>query len=128
MNNPYEQLGDVLDYEWGSIEIACERLGLKLVPAEKDRGDGRKAHYGEGKQPWDTIRECGWEAHWLAGNIVKYLRRNKDPKHSLESAQIYYKRLCDECRKTGSDSYQEALVKLIDELTLEELEKIKVIR
>lgn len=58
-----------------------------------DRGDGRKTHYGDGKQPWDTIRENGWEIHWLAGNIVKYLRRTKDPEHSYESAQIYWKRL-----------------------------------
>ena len=58
-----------------------------------DRGDGRKAHYGDGRQPWDVIIELGWEPEWLAGNIIKYLRRTKEPEHSLESARIYYRRL-----------------------------------
>lgn len=109
------------------LKVVCETLGLKLVPIEKDRGDGRKAHYGTGKQPVDTIREHGWAPGFFAGNVVKYLRRTKDPEHSLESALVYYKWLCDECRKTDSDDYQKALIKLLDELTLEELEKVKVL-
>ena len=58
-----------------------------------DRGDGRKVHYGSGEQPWDVIVASGWGPAFAAGNVVKYLRRNKAPEHSLESARWYYARL-----------------------------------
>lgn len=98
-----------------------------------DRGDGRKAHYGEGKQPWDTIRELGWEIPWLAGNIVKYLRRTKDPEHSIESAKVYYKRLLELCREEqtvrhGAKRYclgaNDVLLNLLEELDDDEMYRL----
>ena len=96
-----------------------------------DRGDGRKVHYGEGLQPWDTIKRLGWEPEWLAGNIVKYLRRNKAIAHSEESARVYFKRLYEGAEEEiGIRSKQEAvkygnfnkvLNDLIAELTPDEL-------
>lgn len=56
----------------------------------QDRGDGRKAHYGAGKQPLDDIIACGWFPHFAAGNVLKYLRRDKSRAHSIESARFYY--------------------------------------
>lgn len=69
---------------------------MALAP-EHDGTDGtkRKDHYGSGKQPWDTIKEMGWAAPFAAANVLKYLRRSKDPEHSLESARWYYARLDD---------------------------------
>lgn len=60
-----------------------------------DRGDGRKAHYGDSVQPWDIILASGWGPAFAAANVVKYLRRTKSPEHSLESARWYYARLID---------------------------------
>jgi hypothetical protein len=56
-------------------------------------GTERKEHYGPGKQPWDTIKELGWGPEFAAGNVLKYLRRDKDKEHSLESARWYYNQL-----------------------------------
>lgn len=53
-------------------------------------GTTRKTHYGASRQPWDDIKEAGWGPEFCAGNVLKYLRRDKDLKHSLESAQVYY--------------------------------------
>ena len=54
----------------------------------------RKAHYGAGKQPWDLIKEAGWAPHFAAANVLKYLRRDKQLEHSLESARWYFRELC----------------------------------
>lgn len=59
----------------------------------EDRGDGRKTHYGSGRQPWDDIVEAGWGPPFAASNVLKYLRRTKDLEHSLESARWYWQRL-----------------------------------
>jgi hypothetical protein len=56
-------------------------------------GSVRKAHYGEGEQPWDLIVHAGWGAEFAAGCVLRYLRRTKDPAHSLESARWYWERL-----------------------------------
>lgn len=79
---------------------------------EPDRGDGRKVHYGSGEQPWDIIKAMGWGPEFCAGNILKYLRRDKAPEHSRESARVYYKWLCELClfdapraRQTQKDLY-----------------------
>lgn len=53
----------------------------------------RKRHYGAGRQPWDDIVSVGWAPQFAAGNILKYLRRDKTREHSLESAQWYWARL-----------------------------------
>lgn len=69
------------------------------MPIQKNRGDAgedgtvRKAHYGEGHQPWDTMVDLGVAQEFAVGSILKYLRRAKDPEHSLESAQWYYNQL-----------------------------------
>jgi hypothetical protein len=69
-------------------ELYKAKTKLDLDP---DRGDGRKTHYGaEGKQPWDDMLELSWAAHFAAGSILKYLRRDKRAAHSLESAKVYY--------------------------------------
>lgn len=98
-----------------------------------DRGDGRKVHYGEGKQPLDTMLEMGWAPHFAAGSIIKYLRRTKSPEHSLESARFYYKLLVDkavDARKPGNPMWATAvgelwnstLIKLLTVITPEEHE------
>lgn len=56
-------------------------------------GSRRKAHYGDGEQPWDAMLRMGIAAQFAAGSILKYLRRTKDPEHSLESARWYYEQL-----------------------------------
>ena len=69
-----------------------ERLG---VPATRVADDGtiRQVHYGAGRQPWDDIVAAGWAPAFAAGNVLKYLRRSKEPEHSLESAHWYWARL-----------------------------------
>lgn len=69
------------------------------MPLQQDRpepgadGSTRKAHYGSGEQPWDAIKRLGWAPEFAAANVLKYLRRTKDPEHSLQSARWYYDRL-----------------------------------
>ena len=46
-------------------------------------GTVRKAHYGSGRQPWDHIKAAGWGPEFAAGCVLRYLRRTKDPEHSL---------------------------------------------
>ena len=43
-------------------------------------GTTRKAHYGQGKQPWDYIVEAGWAPEFAAGCVLRYLRRDKGPR------------------------------------------------
>jgi hypothetical protein len=59
---------------------------------EKD-GTIRQDHYGEKRQPWDDIVDQGWAVGFAAGNIPKYLRRDKAKDHSLTSASWYWERL-----------------------------------
>lgn len=66
----------------------------ELAP-ERAAADGRKAHYGDGVQPWDVILANGWGPAFAASNVIKYLRRTKNPEHSLESACWYYDRLVE---------------------------------
>jgi hypothetical protein len=63
--------------------------GLVVMFGERDRGDGRTAHYGQGKQPWDTALERGWAAAGAAFSIIRYLRRTKQPERDLEAAKVY---------------------------------------
>jgi hypothetical protein len=53
----------------------------------------RKPWYGDGEQPWDSVKRLGWAPQFAASNVIKYLRRTKEPEHSLESARWYYARL-----------------------------------
>lgn len=93
------------------------------MPIAKNRdepgqdGTVRKAHYGAGKQPWDTMVEKGWAVHFAAGTVLRYLRRDKEPEHSLESARWYFARL----REMSEPVY----MALIKELTADELKLLK---
>lgn len=68
---------------------------LAPIRSSSDDKEPRKSHYGSGAQPWDLILISGWGPAFAAANVVKYLRRTKNPEHSLESARWYYARLID---------------------------------
>lgn len=58
--------------------------------SEPERPDGRKAHYGVGRQPLDDIVDQGWGPAFCAGNILKYLRRDKQVEDSRAKAKWYW--------------------------------------
>jgi hypothetical protein len=62
----------------------------KLNPDEPERADGRKVHYGAGRQPLDDIVELGWGPMFCAGNVLKYLRRDKQLEDSKKKAKWYF--------------------------------------
>lgn len=64
--------------------------GIVVLLAERDRGDGRTAHYGDGKQPWDDCLEEGWAHPGAAFSILRYLRRSKMPERDLQAAKVYF--------------------------------------
>ncbi len=88
-----ERLQDALHDQDGSpkddLRRALEASSLKLVPVERDRGDGRQAHYGSGEQPWDTCLRLGWAQYGAAFSILRYLRRTKEPERDLRHARVY---------------------------------------
>lgn len=89
----------------------------------------RKAHYGEGKQPLDSMFEEGWADHFMAGSILRYLRRDKDIEHSIESAKRYWGALDNMCgwkgeRPDGWLRARQVQARLMKILTAEELSKI----
>lgn len=102
-----------------------------LAPVRDGQGDSepRKSHYGDGIQPWDVILLSGWGPAFAASNVVKYLRRTKNPEHSAESAVWYYDRLVEGCAgffcmkapTTTKMEWQNALDRLELLLTTEEL-------
>jgi len=106
------------------------------MPLQKNRGDTgedgtvRKAHYGEGRQPWDVMVDLEIAPEFAAGSILKYLRRDKDPEHSLESAQWYYNQLYQHAateNRNGSHltPWSKMLHKLEAELTSAELKRVR---
>ena len=60
-----------------------------------DAGVARKMHYGNRKQPWDSIVEQGWGAQFAAGNVLKYVRRAaaKNGEDDIAKANWYFARL-----------------------------------
>ncbi len=88
-------------------------------------GSTRKQHYGDGEQPWDTVKRLGWAPEFAAGNILKYLRRSKDVAYSTESARWYW----DELKKLMTRGQPMAQINrtsdvyraLMNELTNDEL-------
>lgn len=96
----------VIDPEKTRIEILNEltelhakvrdarRAGLTPKPAVMwVSGDGtvRQAYYGSGEQPWDVIKRNGWAHHFAAGNVLKYLRREKENRaKDDDKARWYY--------------------------------------
>jgi len=92
-----------------------------LAPVREGQGDvvPRKAHYGDGEQPWDVILASGWGPAFAASNVLKYLRRTKNPEHSLESARWYYARLIDGvCGILPGPSAREEWLTAIDRLEM----------
>lgn len=95
-------------------------------------GTTRKAHYGDGIQPWDTMVTLGWAPYFAAASILKYVRRTKDPEHSLESARWYYAQLYKFAAaegkvypRPGSGPCERILGTLEGELTQDELERLR---
>lgn len=91
----------------------------------------RKNWYGSGEQPWDVAKRLGWAPAFAATNVLKYLRRTKDPEHSLESARWYYAELTKMALANPTASYKTPLgfasvikERLVAELTDEEFTKI----
>lgn len=70
-----------------------EQLGANEPEHTASDGTTRKTHYGAGRQPWDDIKELGWAPEFAASNVLKYLRRTKDPLHSRSSARWYFHEL-----------------------------------
>lgn len=92
----------------------------------------RKSRYGLGRQPWDDIKEQGWAPHFAAGNVLKYLRRDKDRAHSIESARWYFARLVEYVNQDVPDSKHadwtnasSTYLALVELLTKEELELLR---
>lgn len=109
------------------------------MPRNPDRlepgadGSTRKAHYGAGEQPWDVIVRKGWGPQFAAANVLQYLRRTKDPEHSLESARWYYRQLMEMAdnesgnKRAVNRAHQPALTvfkALLEELTGEEFARV----
>lgn len=92
----------------------------RAAPGED--GTVRKAHYGDGRQPWDDIRDAGWAPAFAAGCVLRYLRRAKDREHSIESARWYWERLNALCATEHGDPV--AVLKLHAMLTPEERDLI----
>ena len=95
-----------------------------------DDGTVRKSHYGPPgtRQPWDDIVDAGWAPHFAAANVLKYLRRDKAPEHSLESARWYWIALCRLGRDGGDRDRVEAaltVAKLMHVLTNAEFERLQ---
>ena len=93
-------------------------------------GTLRKSRYGAGRQPWDDIKDAGWGPAFAAGNVLKNLRRSKEPEHSLESAKWYWARLNEEAAKEpwgvhAPHPWRDALVDLRGILHQGELYKIE---
>lgn len=96
-------------------------------PDEPDRGDGRKQHYGSGRQPWDDIVEQGWAAQFAAGNVLKYLRRDKAIKTSRTKARWYFAELTKLARAATEVEAPYAVMKsLVGLLTRDELDLLGV--
>ena len=72
------------------IKFARDNARFDQPKIEAADGTARMAHYGQGEQPWDTIKRTGWGPAFAASNVLKYLRRTKELQHSLESAKWYY--------------------------------------
>ncbi len=91
----------------------------KANPDEPERADGRKVHYGSGRQPLDDIIDAGWGAAFCAGNVLKYLRRDKQIEDSRTKAIWYWNKL-KELDRQGEATHSEvkSLMKLLtdDEL------------
>jgi hypothetical protein len=93
-----------------------------------DDGSLRKTRYGVGRQPWDDIVDLGWGPAFAAGNVLKNLRRDKEPEHSLESARWYYgqleRRALEEPTDSGDAPWTAALNSVKAALTTAEKDRM----
>jgi len=124
--DPYWVLSQMVGDTREAFMENCKRAGIAVTIIEKDRGDGRKIHYGEGKQPWDTCKELGWAAQGAAFSILRYLRRTKTPERDLREAKVYFgwlKELAAEHKHVKNDSMI-VLNQLLEELSPEEFERL----
>lgn len=106
------------------------REAAKPEPEIQDaNGLARKAHYGDGRQPWDDIKVLGWAPAFAAGNVLKYIRRHakKNGADDISKARWYYARLLEGCEMPTHDTgrwefllYDEAMRKLKSTLTDDE--------
>jgi hypothetical protein len=83
----------------------------------------RQDHYGTGRQAWDDIVEYGWGPAFAAGNVLKYLRRDKAAEHSLESARWYWRQLVE--RSSGVNDWWCCAQQLRIALTADELGRLE---
>lgn len=97
---PFVRL-DTDGYYW-----CCKSSRLQSVPEIHLDNSGvvRQNHYGPGRQPWDDIVDLGWAPEFAAGNVLKYLRRDKQREHSVDSAKWYHARLMELCHPAQSGS------------------------
>ncbi len=87
----------------------------------------RQFHYGDGRQPWDDIVDAGWGPAFAAGNVLKYLRRDKQLEHSLASARWYYQQIVRRAGKAcGSSDHSWGIVlrQLTEMLSVDEFERL----
>jgi hypothetical protein len=85
-------------------------------------GTVRKKHYGDGKQPWDTMVELGWAPVFAAACALKYVRRyrSKNGEDDLDKGRWYYARLT-ELVASGGTNVAIIVMQLERELTPTEL-------
>ena len=81
-------------------------------------GTIRKTYYGDGEQPWDAMKRIGWAAQFAAANVLKYLRRTKEPQADREKAIWYY----TELKKLAAEDTRDTRVlrDLLSEITANE--------
>lgn len=85
-------------------------------------GSTRKSHYGAGRQPWDDIVDLGWGPAFAAGNVLKYLRRTKDPDADLKKARWYFEWLL--AKEKSTDPRYRVIYELRCLLTTDEIARL----
>jgi hypothetical protein len=102
MDEVFRRIDELFDRS-GETSSALRHIldsgNLKIVAVEADRGDGRRAHYGAGEQPWDTMAGLGWQPGFAAASILKYLRRSKDPVEDPKKVRWYGRALNELARQ-----------------------------
>lgn len=90
-------------------------------------GSVRKAHYGDGRQPWDDTVDSGWGPAFSAGNVLKYLRRTKTPEANGWKARWYYDQLIRHAAEEVNGPWTQALGQLEELLTSDELKSVRAV-
>lgn len=94
------------------------------MTSERADNSKRQSYYGTGRQPWDDIVEAGWWIPFAAGNVLKYLRRSKDPERDDGKARWYLDRLREASGDADLIPAQRALATLQEMLTREEKQRV----